>query len=55
MKKMSKNQLRNLEGGKFWGRSCGGGSRISSTHCLAYCKYQIFWFKVSEWYDIVYC
>lgn len=36
MKKMNENQLRNHEGGRFWGWQCGGASNLGFRTCCYY-------------------
>ncbi|WP_158838327.1 hypothetical protein [Polaribacter sp. L3A8] len=55
MKELNVNQLENLEGGKFIGKSCGGGGSIGGGKCVRTCKYQVFWIKVSEGPEIYDC
>lgn len=47
MKELNVNQLENLEGGKFWGRtvSCGQTYSIEPGSCYVNCRvtYQVFW------------
>ena len=45
MKKMSENQLQNLEGGKFWGWSCGASYSIEPGSCYQNCTHYVFWFE----------
>jgi hypothetical protein len=43
MKKMNENQLQNLEGGKFWGWSCGRSYSIEPGSCYQNCTHYVFW------------
>lgn len=43
MKKMNENQLQNLEGGKFWGWSCGSSYSIEPGSCYQNCTHYVFW------------
>jgi hypothetical protein len=47
MKKMNENQLQNLEGGKFWGWSCGPQFTLGG-QCYRTCTYRILGFKNVE-------
>lgn len=43
MKKMNENQLRNHEGGRFWGWSCGPSYTIEPGSCYRNCTYFTAW------------
>jgi len=45
MKKMNENQLRNLEGGKFWGWDCGPEITLYDGSCIQTCTHYVFWIK----------
>jgi hypothetical protein len=42
MKELSLNKLESLEGGKFWGKTCGKSYPIGNKTYRT-CKYQAFW------------
>jgi len=46
MRKMNENQLKNLEGGKFWGTSCGECITYASGGRFRDCVKRIFWIRV---------
>lgn len=48
MKKMNENQLQNLEGGKFWGKTCGPEIHFPNGDCTQYCVFFAFWIRLSE-------
>lgn len=52
MKKMNENQLRNLEGGKFWGWDCGPSYSIEPGSCYQNCTHYVFWFNNGTEYGV---
>ena len=49
MKELSLNKLENLEGGKFWGTSCGSWGSIGGGCLVRTCTYSVFWVEVNSW------
>ncbi|MEN8126053.1 MAG: hypothetical protein ABFR32_13100 [Bacteroidota bacterium] len=47
MKELSFEKLENLEGGKFWGRSCGPAYEIAG-QCYRTCARYMFWIRYDE-------
>jgi hypothetical protein len=45
MKKMNENQMKNLEGGKFWGWSCGPAWYTPTGECYQTCTHYILWME----------
>lgn len=43
MKELNVNQLENLEGGKFWGKTCGKTFELEEGSCYRVCTKFRFW------------
>jgi hypothetical protein len=55
MKKINENQLEKLEGGRFWGWSCGSSYSIEQGSCYRTCVYRAFWTAVPSTTTVVTC
>ena len=55
MKKMNENQMKNLEGGRFWGWSCGSEWYTPNGECFRTCVYNVFWRDISSTVDVFSC
>lgn len=48
MKKMNENQMKNLEGGKFWGWDCGDPWYTPTGQCYRSCVYVVMWIDTNQ-------
>lgn len=49
MKELTLKKMENLEGGKFFGTSCGDPIYLPGGACIRSCAYYVFWAAAVTW------